>query len=229
MLLRCQPPNGERHLIEAIVDELLKRRGRVLQSRFIVTGRLDPQSRNLRELDHRRRLLGPRPRAATSLSNISANSRICRSSTATTTPPGLAPALGHEALICNVLRVSLRYRRLGQLDEGIQHSRSRRWNISCRRPSTADDPADLLSCPSVSGHCVPWISSWHGCKRRRPSCNSSSKGQMIARNPQWQMDHRRLLHRIDPRQGDDRSSTAQVYRATRQVFSDDRSGQSVRS
>ncbi len=30
----------------------------------------------------------------------------------------LGASLGHEALICHVLRFSLRYRRLGQLDEG---------------------------------------------------------------------------------------------------------------
>ncbi len=40
----------------------------------------------------------------------------------------LGASRGHEALICTVLRISLRYRRLGQLDEGYSVPLTR-WSI----------------------------------------------------------------------------------------------------
>ena len=51
----------------------------------------------------------------------------------------LGASLGHEALICTVLRVSLRYRRLGQLDEGYSVPLTPLEHLA--RTVYADDPA----------------------------------------------------------------------------------------
>ena len=49
------------------------------------------------------------------------------------------------------------------------------------------------------------------------------EGQMIARNPQWEMDHRRLLHRIDLAGRDDRDRR-RTLPAARHALPDDRPG-----
>ena len=85
----------------------------------------------------------------------------------------LGAALGHEALICHVLRVSLRYRRLGQLDEGysipltpLEHLAD---TVYARRPRRAFHAQGRRACgPTCSSP---------GCRRRRRSCSSSSKGR----------------------------------------------------
>ena len=54
----------------------------------------------------------------------------------------LGAGLGYEALICNVLRVSLRYRCLRQLDEGYSIPLTPLEHLI--RTVYADDPADIL-------------------------------------------------------------------------------------
>jgi fructose-1,6-bisphosphatase-3 len=104
----------------------------------------------------------------------------------------LGAALGHEALICSVLRISLRYRNLDQIDEGYGIPLTPLEQLA--QTVYADDPA------------VPFHPSRDGMRPRDLIARMQKaaaimqfklEGQLIARNPQWDLDHRRLLHRID--------------------------------
>jgi fructose-1,6-bisphosphatase III len=105
----------------------------------------------------------------------------------------LGAALGHEALICHVLRISLRYRRMGQLDEGYsvpltplehlaQHGLRRRSGDAFHAQAPRDLRPEVLVARMQKAAAVMQF---------------KLEGQMLARNPGWEMDHRRLLHRID--------------------------------
>ena len=105
----------------------------------------------------------------------------------------LGACLGHETLICHVLRISLRYRRLAQLEEG--------YGIPVQplevlvRKAYAEDPAHTFI-PKLDG------------SRERITIARMQKavaimqfkleGQLLERHPEWDMDDRRLLHRIQP-------------------------------
>jgi len=104
----------------------------------------------------------------------------------------LGAALGHEALICHVVRITLRYRRMGQLDEGysvpltpLEHLASTVY---------ANDPA-VHFLPKTSGLRPDVLVA--RMQKAAAIMQFKLEGQMIARNPQWEMEHRRLLHRID--------------------------------
>ncbi len=104
----------------------------------------------------------------------------------------LGACLGHEALICQVLRISLRYRRLTQLEEGygipvqpLEHLVRRVYG---------EDPA--------SG----FFPKGEGMRERVMIARMQKavavmqyklEGQMLARHPEWGMEHRRLLHRMN--------------------------------
>ncbi len=104
----------------------------------------------------------------------------------------LGASLGHGALICHVLRVSLRYRRLGQIDEGYSIPLTPLEHLA--RTVYADDPARNFM-PKASGMRPDDLVA----RMQKASAIMQFKleGQMIERNPEWRMDHRRLLHRID--------------------------------
>ncbi|MDR3638349.1 MAG: fructose-bisphosphatase class III [Isosphaeraceae bacterium] len=108
----------------------------------------------------------------------------------------LGAALGHEALICHVLRVSLRYRRLGQLDEGYSIPLTPLEHLA--RTVYADDPADNFV-PGESGMRPDLLVA--RMQKAAAVMQFKLEGKTIARNPQWQMEHRRLLHRIDHTRG----------------------------
>ena len=104
----------------------------------------------------------------------------------------IGASLGHEALICNVLRISLRYRRMGQLDEGysvpltpLEHLASTVYR---------DDPA-VHFMPKSSGLRPDVLVA--RMQKAAAIMQFKFEGQMIARNPHWEMEHRRLLHRIN--------------------------------
>ena len=150
-----------------------------------------------------------------------------RSSGATTTPPGSAPASATRPCIAHVLRISLRYRRLVAARGGLRHP-----------PAAAGAPGPRPSTPTTRPSCfVPKgdrparhrLLDGAGCRRRRPSCSSSSKARSIARNPEWGLDHRRLLHRIDRAAGtiDDRRQDATRCKDT--PLPDARPGRPVRA
>ena len=103
---------------------------------------------------------------------------------------------GHEALIAHVVRISLRYRRLSQIEEG--------YGITLQplealvREVYADDPAE---CYAVKGTGLRENITMMRMQKAMAIIQFKLEGQMIARHPEWQMDHRRLLHRIDKKAG----------------------------
>lgn len=108
----------------------------------------------------------------------------------------IGAGLGHEALICTALRVSLRYRRLAQIDEGysipltpLEHLASTVY---------ANDPATHFMPKNKGMRPVELVARM---QKAAAIMQFKLEGQMIARNPHWEMDHRRLLHRIDHAKG----------------------------
>src|SRR5207302_3927266 len=104
----------------------------------------------------------------------------------------LGACLGHEALICHVLRVSLRYRRMGQLDEGYSIPLTPLEYLA--HTVYKDDPA-VHFMPKSGGMRPDVIVA--RMQKAAAVMQFKLEGQMIARNPGWEMGHRRLLHRID--------------------------------
>lgn len=104
----------------------------------------------------------------------------------------LGASLGHEALICTVLRVSLRYRRLGQLDEGYSVPLTPLEHLA--RTVYADDPAEHFL-PKGKGMRPNDVVA--RMQKAAAVMQFKLEGQMIERNSHWDLDHRRLLHRID--------------------------------
>ncbi|MBV8176750.1 MAG: fructose-bisphosphatase class III [Verrucomicrobia bacterium] len=108
----------------------------------------------------------------------------------------LGACLGHEALICQVLRISLRYRRVLQLEEG--------YGIPVEpldllaRTVYADDPAINFQ---VKGTGMRENIMMARMQKAAAVMQFKLDGQVIARNPDWHMDHRRLLHRINFKTG----------------------------
>ncbi len=108
----------------------------------------------------------------------------------------LGAALGSEAMICNVLRVSLRYRRIGQLDEGYSVPMTPLEHLA--RTVYGEDPATRFR---PQGEGLRPIELVARMQKAAAIMQFKLEGQMIARNPQWELEHRRLLHRIDRRAG----------------------------
>lgn len=101
-------------------------------------------------------------------------------------------ALGHEALICTAIRVSLRYRRLAQIDEGYSIPLTPLEHLA--RTIYADDPAEFFM-PKRDGMRPKDIVA--RMQKAVAVIQFKLDGQLIERNPQWELDHRRLLHDID--------------------------------
>jgi fructose-1,6-bisphosphatase-3 len=108
----------------------------------------------------------------------------------------LGAALGSEALICTALRVSLRYRRISQLDEGYSVPLTPLEHLA--REVYGDDPATFFM-PKESGMRPKELVA--RMQKAIAIMQFKFEGQLIARNPQWGIDHRRLMHRIDQQKG----------------------------
>ena len=108
----------------------------------------------------------------------------------------LGAALGHEALICTVLRVSLRYRRLAQLDEGYSIPLTPLEHLA--RTVYAEDPA-IHFMPKADGMRPNIIVA--RMQKAIAIMQFKLEGQMITRNPDWKLGHRNLLHSIDQKAG----------------------------
>jgi fructose-1,6-bisphosphatase-3 len=108
----------------------------------------------------------------------------------------LGACRGHEALICHVLRISLRYRRLSQLEEG--------YGIPIEpldllaRTVYADDPASSFE---VKGTGMREKVMMARMQKAAAIMQFKLEGQLIARHPEWHLEHRRLLHRINRTNG----------------------------
>ena len=187
-------PSTERDLtyIEAIVDELT-RRGRVLHlihligrvirnlaiDELIIAGDCwDRGSRGDKVVDY----LMEQP----NVSFVWGNHDVA----------WLGACLGHEALICHVLRISLRYRRLTQLEEGYGIPVAPLDQLV--RTVYADDPASGFE---VKGTGIREKVMIARMQKAVAIMQFKLEGQMIARHPEWRMEHRRLLHRINRENG----------------------------
>jgi fructose-1,6-bisphosphatase-3 len=108
----------------------------------------------------------------------------------------IGAGLGHEALICTVLRVSLRYRRLAQIDEGYSIPFTPLEYLATT--VYANDPAKSFTPREEGMRPMELVARM---QKAAAIMQFKLEGQMIARNPHWEMEHRRLLHRIDFKAG----------------------------
>ncbi|CAN5598198.1 fructose-1,6-bisphosphatase [soil metagenome] len=108
----------------------------------------------------------------------------------------LGAALGNEALICTVLRISLRYRRLGQLDEGYSIPLTPLEHLA--RTIYTDDPAEFFKVKGKGTRPPELVARM---QKAIAVMQFKLEGQLIERNPQWNLGHRRLLHHIDYKAG----------------------------
>ena len=108
----------------------------------------------------------------------------------------LSAALGGEAAICAVLRVSLRYRRLSQLDEGYSVPLTPLEHLV--HTAYSDDPAERFMPKGEGMRPIELVARM---QKAAAVMQFKLEGQLIERNPQWNLDHRRLLHRIDFEKG----------------------------
>lgn len=108
----------------------------------------------------------------------------------------LGACLGHAALIMHVLRISLRYRNMRQLEEG--------YGITLGPLEVlvnqvyASDPA-LCFKAKGTGLRDPLLVA--RMQKAAAMMQFKLEGQMILRNPQWGLEQRRLLHTIDLESG----------------------------
>jgi fructose-1,6-bisphosphatase-3 len=108
----------------------------------------------------------------------------------------IGAALGQEALIAHVLRISIRYRRLSQLEEGYGITLQPLEHLV--RAVYKDDPAETFA-PKGSG--LREKDTMARMQKAAAVMQWKLEGQTIARNPEWKLDHRRLLRRLDPAAG----------------------------
>ena len=105
----------------------------------------------------------------------------------------LGACLGHPALICHVLRISLRYGRLEQLEEGYGISLHALELLA--RSAYANDPALHFHSKSPGLRDPETLARMH---KAAAILQYKLEGQMLSRHPEWNMDARRLLHLIQP-------------------------------
>jgi fructose-1,6-bisphosphatase-3 len=108
----------------------------------------------------------------------------------------LGAAFGQEACVAHVLRISLRYRRLMQLEEGYGIRLQPLEHLA--RTVYGDDPA---TCYFSKGTGLREPVLVARMQKAAAIMQFKLEGQAIARNPEWALGHRRLLHRIDPAAG----------------------------
>lgn len=104
--------------------------------------------------------------------------------------------LGHEACLLTVLRFSARYRRAAQLEEGYGILTTPLEKLV--RAKYADDPAERFV-PKGWGHRDELTVA--RMQKALAIMQFKAEGRLIERHPEWNLDHRRLLHRIDLAKG----------------------------
>lgn len=100
--------------------------------------------------------------------------------------------LGQEALIATVVRISLRYRRLSQLEEGYGLIMSPLEKLA--RTVYADDPAERFKARGTGLREDLLMAQM---QKAVAIMQFKLEGQLSRRYPDWEMEHRNLLHRID--------------------------------
>nr|MDQ2730785.1 fructose-1,6-bisphosphatase [Armatimonadota bacterium] len=108
----------------------------------------------------------------------------------------MGACLGNEAAIATVLRISIRYRRLSQLEEG--------YGIICSplerlaRTAYADDPAVHFT---VKGSGLRDDLLMARMQKAAAIMQFKLEGQAARRHPAWELERHNLLHRINPTAG----------------------------
>lgn len=108
----------------------------------------------------------------------------------------LGAALGNDSLLCTVLRVTLRYRRISQIDGGygIPMTPLEYLVASVYK----DDPAAFFM-PKIEGMRPKVVVA--RMQKAIAVMQFKLEGQLFAKYPQWKVEHRRLLHHIDFKAG----------------------------
>src|SRR5919206_741323 len=104
----------------------------------------------------------------------------------------MGACLGQEALIATVLRISLRYRRLSQLEEGYGLIITPLEKLA--RDVYGEDPAE---CFKTKGTGLRDDLLMARMQKAIAIIQFKLEGQTSRRHPEWQMEARNLLHRID--------------------------------
>ena len=104
----------------------------------------------------------------------------------------MGACLGQEALIATVLRLSLRYRRLSQLEEGYGLIVSPLEKLA--RTVYADDPAERFMTRGTGLRDDLLMARM---QKAAAIMQFKLEGQTSRRHPEWGLGHRDLLHRID--------------------------------
>lgn len=105
----------------------------------------------------------------------------------------MGACLGQDACIATVLRISLRYRRLSQLEEGYGIPVVPLEKLA--RTVYADDPVEHFSCKGEGLRDAQLMAKM---QKAMAILQFKLEGQTIRRNPDYQMENRNLLHRINP-------------------------------
>jgi len=108
----------------------------------------------------------------------------------------MGACLGQEALIATVLRVSLRYRRLSQLEEGYGLIIAPLERLA--RTVYADDPCERFKTKGTGLRDDLLMARM---QKAIAVIQFKLEGQTILRHPEWNMERRNLLHRIDAERG----------------------------
>ena len=108
----------------------------------------------------------------------------------------MAACLGHPAAIATVVRLSLRYQRLAQLEEGYGISLAPLAELA--RAAYGDDPAEQFAGKGDPGSDPQLIARM---QKAIAIMQFKLEGALFQRHLDWQLEHRALLHRIDPAAG----------------------------
>lgn len=108
----------------------------------------------------------------------------------------MGACLGHEALIATVVRISLRYRRLSQVEEGYGLIMSPLEKLA--RTVYAGDPAERFKTRGTGLRDDLLMAQM---QKAIAIIQFKLEGQVSRRHPEWEMEHRNLLHKIDPAAG----------------------------
>jgi fructose-1,6-bisphosphatase-3 len=105
----------------------------------------------------------------------------------------MAACLGHASAIATVVRVSLRYQRIAQLEDGYGISMAPVERLA--RAAYADDPAERFK---VKGDPAGDGVGLARMQKAIAILQFKLEGALFRRRTDWQLEHRALLHRIDP-------------------------------
>ena len=105
----------------------------------------------------------------------------------------MAACLGHPAAIATVVRLSLRYQRLEQLEEGYGISLEPVRELA--RTAYGDDPA---ACFATKGESTLELARM---QKAAAMLQFKLEGQLFKRRTDWNLQHRALLDCIDPQAG----------------------------